>query len=724
MCFRRNPEGSLRRNARRPFQLLFATALNVIFVLILLATGAPAIAQTSKPESWKYQPMNQPQSLKADAKNVLLSSEQRETIASVIHSAQAPSQVPSQDNSPVIHVSSAGVTLLVLNVEFSSEAARLACHVPGTTIFAAAGPFAEMFVKPTDEVIDALINVLGIRRIEPENPVRLPPPPILAPGVASRGLAELVVSGGIAGLTGKGVIFTILDSGLDFRNPDFIDTSGGGPPRSRLLYFWDTTSDAFESKGLGTRPPVDYPNGRPIGTLYTRAQLNAELRLPAAQRKVPSPDENGHGTAAASIAVGNGANSPPDDKHAGVAPDADIIAVRIGNADGVMSQGYLLNPIIEWVDKIAREAHEPVVISCSFGGHFTGHDGDSVEERHLSSRFAPEVAGRAIVISAGNERQDAVHAKVQVAGKSAPGVLAWNAHDGATMRIYLRPSNAAAFQATDFNYDGIKLFGSNPAGSGPNPAHITQLRKISTVSYNSITGEWGLNVSVGRGPGGLLLYTTSGQAVQADAYFVDAPASGAFLEAINTPTGQEKIAYHGEQVTSPGTADNAITVGSYDWTDQFDGQAKTSCDEPITIGALSCYSNPGYDRLPAAGGAQVIKPEIVAPGQVFTASYAHLTDGRPLNDVLPKEQGQAYWEVDRSGRYVLFDGTSASTPYVAGIVALMMQKKPGITAGEIKNLLRRHASADTETTGAVPNPSWGYGKLDIAAVKATLNDVR
>ena len=125
--------------------------------------------------------MNQPQSLKADAKNVLLSSEQRETIASVIHSAQAPSQVPSQDNSPVIHVSSAGVTLLVLNVEFSSEAARLACHVPGTTIFAAAGPFAEMFVKPTDEVIDALINVPGIRRIEPENPVRLPPSPSSIP---------------------------------------------------------------------------------------------------------------------------------------------------------------------------------------------------------------------------------------------------------------------------------------------------------------------------------------------------------------------------------------------------------------------------------------------------------------------------------------------------------------------------------------------------------------
>jgi subtilisin family serine protease len=92
--------------------------------------------------------------------------------------------------------------------------------------------------------------------------------------------------------------------------------------------------------------------------------------------------------------------------------------------------------------------------------------------------------------------------------------------------------------------------------------------------------------------------------------------------------------------------------------------------------------------------------------------------------VLPKNShGEPYWQVEHSGKYVAFNGTSASTPYVAGIVALMMQKKPNITVREIKDLLRRHASSDVETTGAVPNPLWGYGKLDIAAVKAILNDV-
>jgi subtilisin family serine protease len=694
-----------------------------VVALAVLSAGLGTCAQTSN-ESWTFKPVNHPVALTAvDKKNSIMSSETREELARATRKA-SPEQIPRPANAPIAPLSSSGTTSLVLNIEFTTAAARENFHVSGATIFAAAGPFAEMFVQPTDEVINALVSVPGIRRIEPETPIHLPPPPVLPAGVASRGLSELVVSGGIAGLTGKGVIFAILDSGLDFRNPDFLDAAGG----SRLLYFWDTLSDAFESKNLGMRPPVNYPNGRPIGTLYSREQLNAELRLSVTRRKIPSPDENGHGTAAASIAAGSGNNSPRDDKHAGVAPDADIVAVRIGDARGTMPEGFLLNAIVEWVDKVAREAREPAVISCSFGGHFTGHDGASVEERHLSARFASGVTGRAIVIAAGNERQDAVHAKLKVGDKATPGILAWNARDGAVIRIFLRTTPGFLFHPTDISYDPVNLYGPDAHGidgtvkrAAPRP---TQLRKITSASYNPITGEWSLSITVGGGPGGLRLYTSRGQTVAADAYFVDGSSGGSFLENVGSPSGQMNIAFHGEQVTSPGTAANAITVGSYDWTDQFDGQAKSGCAAPINIGALSCYSNPGYNRAPMDGSPAVVKPEIVAPGQVFTASYARLTDGRDLNTVLPKQDGEPYWQVDHSGKYVAFDGTSASAPYVAGIVALMMQKKPNITAGEIKNLLQRHASSDRETTGLVPNTLGGYGKLDMTAVKALLADIR
>jgi subtilisin family serine protease len=709
------------------------TVLELILLAAMTALGArtataqDAPANPKPPEAWKFQPTNQPQHLRAEPKTALLSNDDRERIASVIRSNAAgatPQQAPSPANGPTVQVTAGGTTTLVLNVEFTSEAARQSFHLTGATIFAAVGPFAEMFVKPTEEVIDALVEVPGIRRIEPESPVRLPPPPPTAAGVASRGVAEPIISGGYNGLTGKGVIFAIIDSGLDFRNADFQNLALAGPS-TRLLYFWDTTSDAFQSKGLGSRAPIDYPNGQPIGTLYNRAQLNADLRLAPNQRKIPSPDENGHGTAAASIAVGNGFASPLNDRHVGVAPEADIIAVRIGDAAGGMPEGFMLNAVVEWIDKVAREAHEPVVISCSFGGHYSGHDGNSVEERHLSARFAPETAGRAIVISAGNEREDAIHAKFKSAGKDAPGYLGWEAHEGSTLRLFFRGADAA-FKPGDFNYDPIKIFTGGPPGSPNSIVHPTVLHKISSATYNPDTGEWSIAIVVGRGSGGLKLFTDSGTAVTGDAYFVDMPAGGRFVETLQGSDGAIQIAYHGEQITTPGTAANAITVGSYDFNDQFNGQTKAACgNKPIDLGALSCYSNPGYDRASLVPpGPQVIKPEIVAPGQVFVASYAHLTDGRPLNDVLPKEGNEPYWDVDLSGHYVLFDGTSAAAPYAAGVVALMMQKKPGITNGEIKSLLRKHASSEIEFTGLLPNPSWGYGKLDIKAAKATLNDLR
>ena len=710
-------------------------------VLPLLIGAELAVAQAPKPD-YRYQPMNQPHSFREESKAAVISLEERERILNFIKSgarsdagsagAKSAGSNGAQNggvpgNSPAVHVVGSGITALVLNVEFVSEASRRDFHSEGASLFAAAGPYAQIFLKPTEEAIDALVNVPGIRRIEAENPVRLPPPPVSLPGVASRGIAEQIVSGGILGLTGKGVIFAIVDTGVDFRNPDFLEMNAGGPPRTRLLYFWDAQSNAFETKGLGTRPPINYPDGRPVGTLYTRAQLNAELLLPVAQRKIPTPDENGHGTAAAGLAVGNGANSAADDKHVGVAPQADIIAVRVGDADGSMPQSFLLNAIVEWVDKAASDAHEPVVISCSFGGHDSGHDGASIEDRHLSTRFAPEVVGRAIVISAGNEREFALHAKIKAAGKDAPGVLAWNARDGATLRLLFHGGNAENFRAKDFAYDPMKMYAADPANPGASVARPTQFHKVTAATFNADTGEWSVDMIVGRGPGGVRLYSDSGQAVEGDAYFLDMPPGGSFMNRLVTPLGFQTVAFHGEQITTPGTAANAITVGSYDWNDQFDGKTKASCESaPIEIGALSCYSNPGYERRNGAGSGApvVVKPEIVGPGQIFTTSYARATDGRPLNELLPKEKGEDYWTVEHSGRYVMFDGTSASAPYVAGIVALMMQKKPNITVGEIKKLLRVHASADAEVTGAVPNPSWGYGKLDIKAVKAVLGDLR
>ena len=64
------------------------------------------------------------------------------------------------------------------------------------------------------------------------------------------------------------------------------------------------------------------------------------------------------------------------------------------------------------------------------------------------------------------------------------------------------------------------------------------------------------------------------------------------------------------------------------------------------------------------------------------------------------------------------NGTSAATPYTAGIIALMFQKKPTLTLGEVKRLLKLYSSKGglKPFSRAIPNNNWGYGKLDMAAI--------
>ena len=64
----------------------------------------------------------------------------------------------------------------------------------------------------------------------------------------------------------------VIDSGIDFRHPDFITRNEKGEPTSRVLHFWDTFSEAYAT-GIGKPGPVKYPNGAAIGTIFSQADL-------------------------------------------------------------------------------------------------------------------------------------------------------------------------------------------------------------------------------------------------------------------------------------------------------------------------------------------------------------------------------------------------------------------------------------------------------------------
>ena len=587
-----------------------------------------------------------------------------------------------------------------LMVEFSSPAAREAFRAPGVTVYSAFQQFADVFVPGTakpeggscdEAAIKAIYGAPGLLGIQYGRIVQVEPPPLLKRGAATRAVPEEVVRGGIAGVKGKGVILVVFDSGLDFRNPDFITYDAAGRPTSRLLYLWDPTSNAWDTQKLGGAAPFSYPNGASLGTLYTREQLTAELR--SAGPRIPITDEDGHGTGVAGVAAGNGNNARGKGyQYIGVAPEADIIAVR--NGWSYQEYSFLLNAVIGWVDQVAQRAGEPVVFNCSCIFDLYGdHDGNSVQERQLNARFADNVRGRAIVISAGNEQLNGYHSRKRIADRSRAAQLVWAApKDGGVLRLYVRNADGTAFDGQDLVLDGGKSADGKPLDlsrrwAGPVPLsndHLTAL---------AVPGGWS----------GVWLWSKSGKDATVDAYV----APGAFDIVHRSPENT---------VGLPGMARQAITAGSYDWNDQFDqgGQKLTVvdvCGGVMRIGELSCYSSVGPGRDPS-----FVKPDIVSPGQWFTASYAKQPNGQGVNAPHP-------WSVDTSGNYVLFNGTSASAPYTSGIVALMLEKKPALTVGEIRGLLHKYATQDSYT-GKTPNPSWGYGKLDLGAVRAILNAIR
>jgi len=575
---------------------------------------------------------------------------------------------------------------VVINVEFENTAARLAFHQPDLTVFNAVDRFADIFISDGqfDRALDNIAKRTDVVWLEPIGIVRVPPKPKPGPVSPSRQVPEQIVRDGLKGLTGRGVIIAVIDSGVDFRNPDFVTYDDGGRPTSRLLYLWDTTSNAFDSSGLGSKPPLSYPNGASIGTLYTREQLTADLR--SRSNRIPATDLNGHGTACAGIAAGNGQNDHRQNGRKrtatiGVAPEADLIAVRIGKSDEGLENGYLLNAAVGWLDKAAGA--RPLVISQSFGGHRGGHDGELIKERELNALLSLSRRGRAIVAAAGNEGTESFHSQVTFGGKTAAALITWQTPEETDLNIYLNSSD-----------DDILIA----------PAGKTKL-KVGKGWINPFTNQFVVQVSVPAGEGGLWIFDNSGRTNTADLYMRN---EDAVFDSV--------VVSHSTLINTPATAQNVIAIGSYDWNDMFElsngpVSFRDLCgyNRALTIGGLSCYSNSGYSRTGA------VKPEITAPGEWFAASYAKNLDGSGVG---------TDWTIDRTGKYVAMNGTSAATPYTAGVIALMLQKRPTLTFGEIRRLLLTKASSSELVTGPVPNPNWGYGKLDYASVERILNEIK
>jgi len=138
-------------------------------------------------------------------------------------------------------------------------------------------------------------------------------------------------------------------------------------------------------------------------------------------------------------------------------------------------------------------------------------------------------------------------------------------------------------------------------------------------------------------------------------------------------------------VTSPGNSRKVITVGASD------------DDKTVTIWDDSVVHFSG--RGPTA--ECIVKPDIIAPGAEITSCLTNtpLSDARraALRIVSPD--------------YVEMSGTSMSTPLVAGAVALLLERQPGLTPNDVKLLLKKSAVSLRYT----PNQQ-GWGVLNVTGL--------
>ena len=161
------------------------------------------------------------------------------------------------------------------------------------------------------------------------------------------------------GLTGKGVIVAILDSGIDYSHPDFRNADGS----TRILALYDETLDRE----------------------YTTEEINQALLAPTEQERfriVPSRDISGHGTHVAGIAAGNGRAS--NGVNRGVAYESPLLVVKLGTAEpnGFPRTTQLMRAL-DYVVKKALELQMPMAVNISFGNSYGAHSGTALLESYI-----------------------------------------------------------------------------------------------------------------------------------------------------------------------------------------------------------------------------------------------------------------------------------------------------------------------------------------------------
>ncbi len=456
------------------------------------------------------------------------------------------------------------------------------------------------------------------------------------------------------GLSGKGVLVGIVDSGVDWRHPDFRNEDG----TSRILSLWDQSAQPEP----GQNPPKGYLRG----VEYTGEEINRALSLPDQEGDflVRERDFSGHGTSVLGIAAGNGRASGGVNR--GAAYASDIIVVKMG-ISGENSFPRTVE-LMEGVDYLIRQAQilgKPMALNVSFGNNYGSHRGDSLPEIYLTN---VSNTGRTVIcVGTGNNGNDRIHTSGTLdTGQSTEIQFSVSSREK-TLNVQLWKSYADEMEISLVTPSGQRIgplaeqIGTQRYRTEntelliyygkPGPFQVTQEVYFDFIPQEEyiLSGVWRLELRGRRiKDGGYQLWLPGGQVLN--------PGTGFYY-----PKAEETL-------TIPSTAEKVISVGAYD----------------SRLNALADFSGRGGERI------TYFKPDLVAPGVGITAPVP-------------------------GGEYAAVTGTSFATPFVTGAAALLMEwgivrgNDPFLWGEKVKAYLRRGAQP---LPGIVkyPDPAVGYGE--------------
>ncbi len=446
-------------------------------------------------------------------------------------------------------------------------------------------------------------------------------------------------------LTGNGVLVSILDTGITYDHEDFKNPDGS----TRIICIWD--------QSINGNPPRGFYQG----TLYTNDDINNAL---INNSPLQTNDTIGHGTMVAGVCVGNGSES--NGAYSGVAPNAQIMAVKLGTSSYqsfAMTTEFMRG--IKFSFDVAKELNMPLVINISYGTNNGEHTGETLFEEYISNMATSYTA--TFVVASGNEG-DAGHHYSSIIMDNEQENVNFNISGGLnSLYLSLWKNYVDDFSIeliTNTNESTGKVFMSNNIEkfnfsncnvsilyNPPTPYRLSQevYFKIDFNNYTESITTWQLNIF--------------GEKIVDGRFKIWLPTTEEVtkLTTFLNPTRETTL-------TIPATAQNVITVGGYD----------------TTTNTINEFSGKGFNAN------ELIKPDIVAPG----------------NDIITTNNLLSY---------DIVSGTSFSAPFVSGAAAILMEygivnrNEIFLYGQKLKANLQKYAKRNPETV--YPNRNFGYGTL-------------